>query len=156
MADYMNSLEIDGYMEQEEEWEREGLLDPAWEKQQRKTLDQDKAYDKHQLIISDAVIRKDIVLSLMYGNKNELYLNGGFVDFSAFLILKFFGCYNLSCLGLNSIGFNFLKIETYEMQTYTRGEYGKLIKVQFQLNNGDDEIMSTEIDVAYLTSDCGS
>ena len=24
------------YMEQEEEWEREGLLDPAWEKQQRK------------------------------------------------------------------------------------------------------------------------
>ncbi|GFQ96040.1 alpha-actinin [Trichonephila clavata] len=27
-----------GYMEQEEEWEREGLLDPAWEKQQRKTF----------------------------------------------------------------------------------------------------------------------
>ena len=26
----------DSYMEQEEEWEREGLLDPAWEKQQRK------------------------------------------------------------------------------------------------------------------------
>jgi hypothetical protein len=24
------------YMQQEEEWEREGLLDPAWEKQQRK------------------------------------------------------------------------------------------------------------------------
>ena len=24
------------YMEPEEEWEREGLLDPAWEKQQRK------------------------------------------------------------------------------------------------------------------------
>ena len=24
------------YMEQDEEWEREGLLDPAWEKQQRK------------------------------------------------------------------------------------------------------------------------
>ena len=24
------------YMDQEEEWEREGLLDPAWEKQQRK------------------------------------------------------------------------------------------------------------------------
>jgi len=23
-------------MEQEEEWEREGLLDPAWEKQQKK------------------------------------------------------------------------------------------------------------------------
>jgi hypothetical protein len=26
----------DEYMEQEEEWEREGLLDPAWEKQQKK------------------------------------------------------------------------------------------------------------------------
>ncbi|OQV15491.1 Alpha-actinin, sarcomeric [Hypsibius exemplaris] len=26
------------YMQQEEEWEREGLLDPAWEKQQRKTF----------------------------------------------------------------------------------------------------------------------
>ena len=26
----------EGYMQQEEEWEREGLLDPAWEKQQRK------------------------------------------------------------------------------------------------------------------------
>ena len=24
------------YMAQDEEWEREGLLDPAWEKQQRK------------------------------------------------------------------------------------------------------------------------
>lgn len=29
----------DGYMEQEEEWEREGLLDPAWEKQQKKVRD---------------------------------------------------------------------------------------------------------------------
>ncbi|KPI92492.1 Alpha-actinin-2 [Papilio xuthus] len=28
----------DGYMEQEEEWEREGLLDPAWEKQQKKSF----------------------------------------------------------------------------------------------------------------------
>ncbi|XP_045773531.1 alpha-actinin, sarcomeric isoform X2 [Maniola jurtina] len=35
----MNSYEFgDGYMEQEEEWEREGLLDPAWEKQQKKTF----------------------------------------------------------------------------------------------------------------------
>ena len=25
-----------GYMQREEEWEREGLLDPAWEKQQKK------------------------------------------------------------------------------------------------------------------------
>lgn len=30
----------DGYMEQEEEWEREGLLDPAWEKQQKKVSPQ--------------------------------------------------------------------------------------------------------------------
>lgn len=26
----------DGYMDGEEEWDREGLLDPAWEKQQKK------------------------------------------------------------------------------------------------------------------------
>lgn len=35
----MNNIEnhySDGYMEPEEEWEREGLLDPAWEKQQKK------------------------------------------------------------------------------------------------------------------------
>lgn len=31
MEDYSEN-----YMEQEEEWEREGLLDPAWEKQQKK------------------------------------------------------------------------------------------------------------------------
>ncbi|XP_041351421.1 alpha-actinin-like isoform X1 [Gigantopelta aegis] len=30
--------EYDGYMEEEEEWDREGLLDPAWEKQQKKTF----------------------------------------------------------------------------------------------------------------------
>lgn len=37
---YNNSIDpfVDGYMEQEEEWEREGLLDPAWEKQQKKVL----------------------------------------------------------------------------------------------------------------------
>lgn len=32
------TYDADGYMEQEEEWEREGLLDPAWEKQQKKTF----------------------------------------------------------------------------------------------------------------------
>jgi hypothetical protein len=43
------------YMEQEEEWEREGLLDPAWEKQQRKvnssgqeSHDSPKAVGRHQ------------------------------------------------------------------------------------------------------------
>lgn len=34
-GNYQNNNE-NAYMEQEEEWEREGLLDPAWEKQQRK------------------------------------------------------------------------------------------------------------------------
>lgn len=34
---YENGTNYDQeYMEQEEEWEREGLLDPAWEKQQKK------------------------------------------------------------------------------------------------------------------------
>ena len=27
------------YTQQEEEWDREGLLDPAWEKQQKKVVD---------------------------------------------------------------------------------------------------------------------
>ena len=35
-ADHSNYDNNGQYMEQEEEWEREGLLDPAWEKQQRK------------------------------------------------------------------------------------------------------------------------
>lgn len=35
-TDGYNNVDYDGYMEQEEEWEREGLLDPAWEKQQKK------------------------------------------------------------------------------------------------------------------------
>ena len=30
------ALNEEDYMEQEEDWDREGLLDPAWEKQQRK------------------------------------------------------------------------------------------------------------------------
>lgn len=36
MAQQSTNGQQDGYMEPEEEWEREGLLDPAWEKQQRK------------------------------------------------------------------------------------------------------------------------
>ncbi|CAG9803826.1 unnamed protein product [Chironomus riparius] len=35
---YAEEYGENGYMEQEEEWEREGLLDPAWEKQQKKTF----------------------------------------------------------------------------------------------------------------------
>ncbi|XP_078590923.1 alpha-actinin, sarcomeric-like isoform X3 [Branchiostoma floridae x Branchiostoma japonicum] len=37
MAEYEYEYEQD-YMGQEDEWEREGLLDPAWERQQRKTF----------------------------------------------------------------------------------------------------------------------
>uniref|UniRef100_A0A672QJW0 Calponin-homology (CH) domain-containing protein n=1 Tax=Sinocyclocheilus grahami TaxID=75366 RepID=A0A672QJW0_SINGR len=35
---YDNGYEPDDYMMQEEEWDRDLLLDPAWEKQQRKTF----------------------------------------------------------------------------------------------------------------------
>ena len=31
-----NSSTIDGYMVQAEEWERDAVLDPAWERQQKK------------------------------------------------------------------------------------------------------------------------
>ena len=41
----------DGYMQQEEEWEREGLLDPLWEKQQRKV-------NKLFLIVAGIIFRK--------------------------------------------------------------------------------------------------
>lgn len=33
---YADQYDENGYMDQEDEWEREGLLDPAWEKQQKK------------------------------------------------------------------------------------------------------------------------
>jgi len=38
MVNNMGMMDENAYMEQEEEWEREGLLDPAWEKQQKKTF----------------------------------------------------------------------------------------------------------------------
>ncbi|KAG7463096.1 hypothetical protein MATL_G00191790 [Megalops atlanticus] len=37
-VEYSNGYEEDEYMMQEEEWDRDLLLDPAWEKQQRKTF----------------------------------------------------------------------------------------------------------------------
>lgn len=43
MEDYSEN-----YMEQEEEWEREGLLDPAWEKQQKKVRTRNPT--QHKLI----------------------------------------------------------------------------------------------------------
>lgn len=47
----------DGYMEQEEEWEREGLLDPAWEKQQKKVSVMDFLRSSRLLDTSDRGIR---------------------------------------------------------------------------------------------------
>ncbi|KAF7253585.1 Alpha-actinin-2, partial [Varanus komodoensis] len=49
---YNYEYEEDEYMNQEEEWDRDLLLDPAWEKQQRKTLKQ--SFDKNwQAIAQD-------------------------------------------------------------------------------------------------------
>jgi hypothetical protein len=39
---YAEEYGENAYMEQEEEWEREGLLDPAWEKQQKKVSESDE------------------------------------------------------------------------------------------------------------------
>ena len=35
---YSQQNSVDDYMPQEEEWEREAVLDPAWERQQKKVL----------------------------------------------------------------------------------------------------------------------
>lgn len=35
-GEYMQQNSIDDYMVPEEEWEREAVLDPAWERQQKK------------------------------------------------------------------------------------------------------------------------
>lgn len=40
---YAEEYDENAYMEQEEEWEREGLLDPAWEKQQKKVSQSESA-----------------------------------------------------------------------------------------------------------------
>jgi len=37
-GDYSQRSSIDGYMMPEEEWERESVLDPAWERQQKKVM----------------------------------------------------------------------------------------------------------------------
>lgn len=44
MVEMTTMMNNGDYMEQEEEWEREGLLDPAWEKQQRKVKQNTNAY----------------------------------------------------------------------------------------------------------------
>ena len=36
MTEFFQPDAENAYMDQEEDWDREGLLDPAWEKQQRK------------------------------------------------------------------------------------------------------------------------
>ena len=38
-SSYSQSSSIDEYMMPEEEWEREAVLDPAWERQQKKVID---------------------------------------------------------------------------------------------------------------------
>lgn len=61
------------YMEQEEEWEREGLLDPAWEKQQKKVSESDVTWtlsamrcDAMNEITHVGLIRKDGILCANY------------------------------------------------------------------------------------------
>ena len=41
---------------QDEEWEREGLLDPAWEKQQRKVCEESDPLELIQLVLMLAII----------------------------------------------------------------------------------------------------
>ena len=49
------------YMEQEEEWEREGLLDPAWEKQQRKVKNKKKFQAPYVCLLRDICLPKKCV-----------------------------------------------------------------------------------------------
>jgi hypothetical protein len=37
-GEYLQQNSIDDYMVPEEEWEREAVLDPAWERQQKKVI----------------------------------------------------------------------------------------------------------------------
>jgi hypothetical protein len=37
-GEYLQQNSIDDYMVPEEEWEREAVLDPAWERQQKKVV----------------------------------------------------------------------------------------------------------------------
>lgn len=47
---YDNGYDEDDYMMQEDEWDRDMLLDPAWEKQQRKvSLRERKNYSQNEL-----------------------------------------------------------------------------------------------------------
>lgn len=45
---YDNGYEPEDYMLQEDEWDRDLLLDPAWEKQQRKV--RESSFPKHHKI----------------------------------------------------------------------------------------------------------
>lgn len=59
---YYGYADQQAYMEQEEEWEREGLLDPAWEKQQKKV----SATTNYIIYISLWICRINIRFSLIY------------------------------------------------------------------------------------------
>jgi len=43
-GDYSQGNSVDDYMMTEEEWERESVLDPAWERQQKKVREFIKFY----------------------------------------------------------------------------------------------------------------
>jgi hypothetical protein len=47
--------DANAYMEQEEEWEREGLLDPAWEKQQKKVSNFNRFIYLLQILANNAI-----------------------------------------------------------------------------------------------------
>ena len=62
------------YMEQEDEWEREGLLDPAWEKQQKKVCGCKDVWFHKPLVSTNTlqcfqkstVVRRIFILYLLY------------------------------------------------------------------------------------------
>ena len=56
-AGYSQQQSIDDYMAPEEEWEREAVLDPAWERQQKKV---DDLYLNFAFVLSNHNFLKDI------------------------------------------------------------------------------------------------
>lgn len=61
----------DAYMEQEEEWEREGLLDPAWEKQQKKVIRRQKYSKKIFVLPIILVISVNVVFQIKVNQMNK-------------------------------------------------------------------------------------
>lgn len=63
---YDNGYEQDEYMLQEDDWDRDLLLDPAWEKQQRKVRDSLVPYKKVYYI--DFGIKNNDTLKFSFTN----------------------------------------------------------------------------------------